>query len=247
MRAVARYLDEALDVYEAVNYYAEADRPGEASRLRGLAGPDLLFQLPRVQRLLLRLADCAPGGAAAGDPVVQAALLTLVKESFKAYRAASEGLINLADKFFDMDVASARSALEAYRAAVVVTARLQAFYRAAEAAPGLAGAAQFPRLEPPPDDFIRQARGRGMEGWGVGEGPGGRVVGRTDGRLSLPRRARRRTRLANPFLPLFRWRTMWQTPRLPWTTPWAPLARGRRVVVAARRQAAARRCGGGPA
>ena len=134
MRAVARYLDEALDVYEAVNYYAEADRPGEASRLRGLAGPDLLFQLPRVQRLLLRLADCAPGGAAAGDPVVQAALLTLVKESFKAYRAASEGLINLADKFFDMDVASARSALEAYRAAVVVTARLQAFYRAAEAA-----------------------------------------------------------------------------------------------------------------
>ena len=169
VRGLARYLDAALGAHEAINWCPCADGGGggggrfgggapaaPSSRFASLATPDLLHQLPILQRLLLRLADCAPAGPAAADAVVQASLLSVVKESFRAYRAASEGLINLADRFFDMDASDAAGALDAYRQAGLVTTRLQAFYRAAEALPGLRGGVQFPRLEPPPADFVRQ-------------------------------------------------------------------------------------------
>ena len=47
--------------------------------------------------------------------VWQAALFYVLKESFKVYKAISEGLINLADKFFDMDYFNAQRALEIYK------------------------------------------------------------------------------------------------------------------------------------
>lgn len=168
VRALARYLDETLDVYEGINFYLGGPDGGAASaaaaRLRSLAGPDLLFQLPRLQRLLLRLADCVPTGPAAADPIVQASCLAVAQESFRAYRAASEGLINLADRFFDMDAADAGRGADAYRQAAAVTARLQAFYQAAEGLPGLRAALQFPRLEPPPPDFLAQMEAYIREG-----------------------------------------------------------------------------------
>ena len=200
VRALARYLDEQLDVYERINYLIESDRGGgdggnnggsplppassaaasfggggRGSRFRSLNAGDLLFQLPRVQALLLRLADCAPAGAAAADPVVAASLAPVVKESFRGYRAASEGVINLADSLFEMTAQAATAALDCYRAALLLTGKLQAFYRAAEGVVGLRGAVQFPRLEPPPADFVGQIEEyiASVGGGGGGGGGGG--------------------------------------------------------------------------
>ena len=61
----------------------EAEEPGAESRLRNLPPPELLTQLPVMQRLMQRLMDCLPKGAAARDWVVQMALLTVAKESFQ--------------------------------------------------------------------------------------------------------------------------------------------------------------------
>ncbi len=61
----------------------EAEEPGTESRLRNLPPADLLTQLPVMQRLMDRLIDCLPRGAAARDWVVQMALLTVAKESFQ--------------------------------------------------------------------------------------------------------------------------------------------------------------------
>ncbi len=46
-------------------------------------------------------------------------------ESFKVYKAISEGLINLADKFFEMDYLSAQKGLEIYRQSIMDSERLQ--------------------------------------------------------------------------------------------------------------------------
>jgi hypothetical protein len=56
---------------------------------------------------------------------VQAALLLVLKESFKVYKAISEGLINLADKFFEMDYLDAQKGLEIYRQSILDSERLQ--------------------------------------------------------------------------------------------------------------------------
>lgn len=98
---------------------------GESSRMRTLAGEQLLKQLPTLQRLQQRLMDCKPSGAAAHDPVVQAALMAVLKESFKVYKAVSEGIINLADRFFEMEYLDAQKGLEIYKESIVDNTRLQ--------------------------------------------------------------------------------------------------------------------------
>lgn len=57
--------------------------------------------------------------------ILQAALFYVLKESFKVYKAISEGLINLSDKFFDMDYFNAQKALEIYKESIHSAERLQ--------------------------------------------------------------------------------------------------------------------------
>ncbi len=50
----------------------EQEHSGEQSRLRQLPAQELLTQMPFLQKLLRRLLDCKPTGAASHDAVVQA-------------------------------------------------------------------------------------------------------------------------------------------------------------------------------
>ncbi len=49
----------------------EQEHAGEQSRMRALTTELLLQQLPMLQRLMNRLIDCRPTGAASQDHVVQ--------------------------------------------------------------------------------------------------------------------------------------------------------------------------------
>lgn len=50
----------------------EQEHSGEQSKLRQLPSQELLAQMPYLQKLLQRLLDCKPTGAASHDAVVQA-------------------------------------------------------------------------------------------------------------------------------------------------------------------------------
>ncbi|KAK9841579.1 hypothetical protein WJX74_008216 [Apatococcus lobatus] len=156
VRAYGKYLDEQLEVFSKIQFYQEQEQSGEASRMRTLSGKDLLIQLPYLQRLLQRLVDCRPGGPCLHDEVVQESLAIVAKESFKVYKAISEGLINLADRFFEMEYLDAQKGLEIYKEAMVANERLQAYYRSLEQIDGLRHSVQFPKLESPPADFLEQ-------------------------------------------------------------------------------------------
>lgn len=156
VRAYGKYLDEQLEVYQRINFYQEQEHSGEQSRLRGLSATDLLFQMPFLQTLLQRLLDCRPSGAASHDAVVQQSLLTVLKESFKVYKAISEGLINLADRFFEMEYLDAHKGLEVYKESILANERLQQYYQQVEQIEELRRTIQFPKLESPPADFLAQ-------------------------------------------------------------------------------------------
>ena len=64
-------LQSLLDV-TALTVLQEQEHSGEQSRLRQLPAQELLFQMPFLQKLLQRLLDCKPTGAASHDAVVQA-------------------------------------------------------------------------------------------------------------------------------------------------------------------------------
>ena len=106
---------------------------GGTSKMRTLSAGELLKQLPVLQRLQLRLMDCKPSGVAAHDSVVQASLMAVLKESFKVYKAISEGIINLADRFFEMEYLEAQKGLEIYKESIVGNTRLQVGLKPAQA------------------------------------------------------------------------------------------------------------------
>lgn len=62
------------------------------------------------------------------DPAFQESLAIVAKESFKVYKAISEGLINLADRFFEMEYLDAQKGLEIYKEAMVANERLQVLH-----------------------------------------------------------------------------------------------------------------------
>lgn len=87
---------------------------------------------------------------------LQQSLLTVLKESFKVYKAISEGLINLADRFFEMEYLDAHKGLEVYKESIVANERLQQYYQQVEQIEELKRTIQFPKLESPPADFLAQ-------------------------------------------------------------------------------------------
>ncbi|PSC73445.1 clathrin assembly [Micractinium conductrix] len=154
VRAYGKYLEEQLTVYSAIRWGVEQEGPGVESRLRGLPARDLLFQLPHLQRLQRRQLDCMPRGAATHDPVVLFALSLVLKESFQLYKAVSEGVINLAGAFFEMEYHDATHGLELYKESVAAAEALTGYYTAVEQIEEIRRSMQLPKLNPPPADFL---------------------------------------------------------------------------------------------
>lgn len=153
VRTYALFLEERLECFRVLKYDVESERPAGHSRTRELDTVELLEHLPALQQLLYRLMGCQPEGAAISNYVIQAALGLVLKESFKLYRAINDGIINLVDKFFEMQRHDAVKALDIYKRAGQQAERLSDFYEVCKGM-DLARSFQFPTLEQPPQSFL---------------------------------------------------------------------------------------------
>ncbi|OVA09489.1 AP180 N-terminal homology (ANTH) domain [Macleaya cordata] len=166
VRTYALYLEERLECIRILKYDVEADRPvTEESngtnlflscceqRTRELGTDDLLEQLPALQQLLFRLLACLPEGAATYNIVIQNALSLVASESVRIYAAISDGILNLVDKFFEMQRHDAVRALEIYKKAGNQTERLSEFYEKCRGLE-LGRGQKFVKLEQPPASFL---------------------------------------------------------------------------------------------
>lgn len=156
IRVYSLYLDERLDVFRTVKFDPEQDpaQNGHESKLKTCPTEELLEKLPRVQKLLMRMIACLPEGSAANNNVVQESCRWVVKESGVIYKVVCEGIMNLADKFFEMERTAALSALELYRENVMLNDRLNTFFAAVQQNPLLKGTVNVPNLQGLPADFI---------------------------------------------------------------------------------------------
>ncbi|KAK9275849.1 hypothetical protein L1049_023122 [Liquidambar formosana] len=149
VRNYALYLEERLECFRLLKYDVETDR----SITRQLETPDLIEQLPTLQQLLFRLLACQPDGAAMYNNLIQYALSMVAVESVQLYVAITDGILNLVDKFFEMERHDAVRALEIYRKSGNQAERLSEFF---EICRGLdfGRGQKFVKIEQLPSTFV---------------------------------------------------------------------------------------------
>ncbi|KAL9255139.1 putative clathrin assembly protein [Drosera capensis] len=159
VRAYALYLEERLECFRVLKYDFETERP----RTKDLDTVDLLEQLPALQQLMYRVLGCQPEGAATHNYIIQVALSLVATESMKIYTVISDGIINLVDKFFEMQRHDATKALDIYRRAGLQADRLSEFYEVCKNLDVCRGQ-RFLKIEQPiasflqaMEDYVREA------------------------------------------------------------------------------------------
>lgn len=149
IRAYALYIEERLECFHVLKYDVSKDQ----SRNRRLDIPHLLQQLPVLQELLYRLLCCKPEGPALYNYLIHYVLSIIAEESVKLYIAITDGILNLVDKYFEMQHNHAVKALDIYRKAGKQASQLSDFF---EICRGLHyGQGQtYLKIKPLPESFL---------------------------------------------------------------------------------------------
>lgn len=71
----------------------------------------------------------------------------VLKEVRPLYKVVCEGIINLADKFFEMERGDALKGLEVYKENILMNEKLNAFFATIQNISALRGAVQFPNVQ----------------------------------------------------------------------------------------------------
>ncbi|XP_073140600.1 putative clathrin assembly protein At5g35200 [Henckelia pumila] len=149
IRTYALYLEECLECFRVLKYDFYRDH----SRTKKFDIPALLEQLPVLQQLLFRLLACQPGGAALCSFMIQYALSIVAAESVRLYVAITDGVLNLVDKYFEMQRHDAVRALEIYRRAGEHALRLSNFYEMCRSV-DFGRRQKYVKIEQPPPSFL---------------------------------------------------------------------------------------------
>ncbi|WOK94199.1 hypothetical protein Cni_G02901 [Canna indica] len=149
VRTYALFLEERLECFRVLKYDVDSDPP----RTKDLETAELLEQLPSLQQLLHRLLGCQPQGAACHNIIIHLALSMVATESIKIYNSINDGIINMVDKFFEMQRHDAVRALDIYRRAGQQAERLSEFYEVCKSMDIRRGE-KFIKIEQPPASFL---------------------------------------------------------------------------------------------
>ncbi|KAK4344453.1 hypothetical protein RND71_037547 [Anisodus tanguticus] len=131
-------------------------------RMKELNTQTLIETTPCLQQLLSRLLDCQtnndlsyfqPKGAAQYNFLIQHALSIVAAESASLYVAIADGMLNLVDKFFEMQRHDAVRALEIYRRAGDQAVKLFEFFEICRNLDFGRGQ-KYVKIEKPPESFI---------------------------------------------------------------------------------------------
>eukprot|EP00798_Chlamydomonas_sp_ICE-L_P011871 gene11871-14975_t len=151
IRTYSVYLDERLEVFKAFRFDTENT---SESKLKDCRTEALLERLPL---LLARLIACVPQGTAANNVIVIQACEMVLKEMRPTYKAVCDGILNLADQFFDMERGDALRGLELYKDNAALNERITEYFAAINAIGALRGSALPPDFLTTLEDYVKEA------------------------------------------------------------------------------------------
>ncbi|XP_033741316.1 phosphatidylinositol-binding clathrin assembly protein LAP-like isoform X2 [Pecten maximus] len=138
IRRYSKYLNEKAYSYRQMAFdFCKVRRGKEDGLLRTMNTEKLLKTLPCLQKQLDGLLefDCTQNELTNG--VINATFLLLFKDLIRLFACYNDGVINLLEKYFDMNKKQCKDALEGYKKFLVRMDKVSEFLKVAEAARSL--------------------------------------------------------------------------------------------------------------
>lgn len=133
IRRCARYLNEKALSYRAVAFdFCKVKRGKEEGTLRAMNSENLLKTLPILQNQLDALLefDCTPNDLTNG--VINMCFMLLFRDLIRLFACYNDGIINLLEKYFEMNKKQCREALDLYKKFLIRMDRVGEFLKVAE-------------------------------------------------------------------------------------------------------------------
>ncbi|CAG5122940.1 unnamed protein product, partial [Candidula unifasciata] len=133
IRRYAKYLNEKAISYRVMAFdFCKVKRGKDDGLLRTMNTEKLLKTLPVLQQQLDALLefDCAPNELTNG--VITACFMLLFKDLIRLFACYNDGVINLLEKYFDMNKKQCKDALDLYKKFLVRMDKVSEFLKVAE-------------------------------------------------------------------------------------------------------------------
>lgn len=133
IRRYSKYLNEKATSYRNMAFdFCKVKRGKDDGLLRTMNADKLLKSLPALQRQIDALIefDCTPNELTNG--VINACFLLMFKDLIRLFACYNDGIINLLEKYFDMNKKQCKDALEIYKRFLVRMDKVSEFLKVAE-------------------------------------------------------------------------------------------------------------------
>lgn len=133
IRKYANYLSEKRETYKLMGFdFCKVKRGKEDGMLRTMNTEKLLKTLPILQKQLDSLVgfDVQPNELTNG--VINSCFVLMSKDLIRLFACYNDGVINLLEKFFDMNKKNCKEALDLYKKFLDRTDKVSAFLKVAE-------------------------------------------------------------------------------------------------------------------
>ncbi|XP_013783640.1 phosphatidylinositol-binding clathrin assembly protein LAP-like isoform X2 [Limulus polyphemus] len=133
IRRYARYLNEKAVSYRTVAFdFCKVKRGKEDGMLRTMNSERLLKTLPILQNHLDSLLEFDCNSSDLTNGVVNSCFMLLFRDLIRLFACYNDGIINLLEKFFDMNKKHCRDALDVYKKFLIRMDRVAEFLKVAE-------------------------------------------------------------------------------------------------------------------
>ncbi|CAH1799135.1 unnamed protein product [Owenia fusiformis] len=133
IRRYSNYINAKCDSYRAMAFdFCKVKRGKEDGLLRTMSGEKLLKTLPVLQAQVDGLLefDCSPNELTNG--VINASFVLMFKDLIRLFACYNDGIINLLEKYFEMNKKQCKEALDIYKKFLVRMDKVAEFLKVAE-------------------------------------------------------------------------------------------------------------------
>ncbi|XP_022248253.1 phosphatidylinositol-binding clathrin assembly protein-like isoform X1 [Limulus polyphemus] len=133
IRRYSKYLNEKAVAYRSVAFdFCKVKRGKEDGTLRTMNAEKLLKTVPALQNQLDALLEFDCTSSDLINPVIKSCFMLLFRDLIRLFACYNDGIINLLEKYFDMNKKHCREALDIYKKFLIRMDRVAEFLKVAE-------------------------------------------------------------------------------------------------------------------